>query len=176
MLRIQILVSWVSELWIFFFYLTPFVSYYPIFTCVDPDPQNTWMRIKFGSGSTKLVRSKPKWRSLHAPSVALGLSILAASAIAVSFQIRNLLPVRYLAVPIRYRFCTGTVPYWLCRWLKKVLVKNGSGNEGYKNLLYFFGRRNQCCEPNDLFPAPPFFYLFQLRLQLQPYFFTPVYL
>ena len=28
---------------------------HPIFTCVDPDPQSSWIRIQYGSGSTTLV-------------------------------------------------------------------------------------------------------------------------
>ena len=30
---------------------------YPILTCVDPNPQSSWIRIQFGSGSTTLIVS-----------------------------------------------------------------------------------------------------------------------
>ena len=52
--------SWVSEWWIFVLKFTPFLLFYPIFTCVDPDPQSKWIRIQYGSGSTTLL-----WRMLY---------------------------------------------------------------------------------------------------------------
>ena len=47
------LVSSVTELLIYILNLKPFVSiFYPVFTCVDPDPYS-----EYGSGSTKLLNT-----------------------------------------------------------------------------------------------------------------------
>ena len=65
-------VSWVSELWIYFLNPILYASilwFYPsIFTCVDTDPQSTWIRTQYGSGSTTLVM----WRSLTEQGVESG--------------------------------------------------------------------------------------------------------
>ena len=43
--------------------LTPFASFYPKFTCVDPDSQSSWLWIQYGSGSTTLVLVHKKYAS-----------------------------------------------------------------------------------------------------------------
>ena len=52
MLPKEILVRWVTELLIYILQLLSL--FYPIFTCVDPDPYS-----EYGSGSTKLLNKDP---------------------------------------------------------------------------------------------------------------------
>ena len=66
MLPKEILLSWVSELWIYilnrtgtYIFLPPF---YFIFTCVDPDPYSEYGS---GFGPKKLLNTDPIWIRIH---------------------------------------------------------------------------------------------------------------